>query len=129
MPPPSVSPIPGSELGPSDSGHEKLSDRLSLVQQRFSGNTHTFVSIRADLTRKKPLNHTDMSGAFKRLQSERTAAENVLREHTPLQTLADTEALRAYLVSIAAAATVGLRGRVPAGCLEFTHFIRKQPTI
>lgn len=47
-----------------------------------------------------------MSGAFKRLQSERVAAENVLQEHTPLLSLTDTEALRAYLAGVAAAATV-----------------------
>ena len=61
-----------------------------------------------------------MSGAFKRLQSERAAAENVLREHTPLQTLSDSEALRAYLVSIAAAATVGFYESVLPSRLELT---------
>lgn len=37
FPPLSASPIPGSELGPSDADRQQLSDRLSLVQQRFSG--------------------------------------------------------------------------------------------
>lgn len=62
-----------------------------------------------------------MSGAFKRLQSERAAAESVFREHTPLQTLTDTEALRAYLVGIVAAAAVGFHRLVLLHCLQLTH--------
>lgn len=49
---------------------------------------------------------SDMSQAFKRLQSERATADNILAQHTPLKTLADTEAMKAWLGGITEAAMV-----------------------
>ena len=48
----------------------------------------------------------DVSASFKRLQAERTTADNVLRSHTPLQSISDIYALQTYLVAISSAATV-----------------------
>ncbi|KAF5375140.1 hypothetical protein D9758_000209 [Tetrapyrgos nigripes] len=58
---------------------EELQERLKLVEQRF----------------------TDVSKSFKRLQAEKVAADSVLRELTPVETLQDSEGLRSYLQNIA----------------------------
>jgi hypothetical protein len=65
-------------------------------------------------------NDLDMSGAFKRLQSERSAAEIVLQEYTPLQTLADTEAVRAHFIGNAAAAAVRFHSAVSLGSVQLS---------
>ncbi|KAG5648052.1 hypothetical protein DXG03_007087 [Asterophora parasitica] len=57
---------------------EELQERLRQVEQRF----------------------TDVSTSFKRLQAEKQAADLVLRELTPLETLQDSTALREYLQSL-----------------------------
>ncbi|EJD55611.1 hypothetical protein AURDEDRAFT_109873 [Auricularia subglabra TFB-10046 SS5] len=54
---------------------EKLQARLKLVEQRFS----------------------DVSTSFKRLQAEKRAADGLLKELTPLESISDTEGLRDYL--------------------------------
>ncbi|THV04873.1 hypothetical protein K435DRAFT_648447 [Dendrothele bispora CBS 962.96] len=59
---------------------EELQERLKLVEQRF----------------------TDVSKSFKRLQAEKLAADSVLRELTPVETLQDSDGLRSYLQNIAA---------------------------
>ncbi|TFY83598.1 hypothetical protein EWM64_g422 [Hericium alpestre] len=61
--------------GISDNEVEGLRDRLKLVEQRFS----------------------DVSTSFKRLQAEKLAADKVLQELTPVQSLKDSEGLRDYL--------------------------------
>jgi hypothetical protein len=48
----------------------------------------------------------DVSASFKRLRAERTAADDVLRSHTPLQSISDIDALQAYLIAISSAAAV-----------------------
>ncbi|KAJ3879049.1 hypothetical protein F5051DRAFT_439080 [Lentinula edodes] len=57
---------------------EELQERLKLVEQRF----------------------TDVSTSFKRLQAEKTAADTVLREFTPLESLRESDALRDYLQNV-----------------------------
>ncbi|KAJ3985680.1 hypothetical protein F5890DRAFT_1118841 [Lentinula detonsa] len=57
---------------------EELQERLKLVEQRF----------------------TDVSTSFKRLQAEKTAADAVLRELTPLESTRDSDALRDYLGNV-----------------------------
>ncbi|KAF8832412.1 hypothetical protein HHX47_DHR1001766 [Lentinula edodes] len=57
---------------------EELQQRLKLVEQRF----------------------TDVSTSFKRLQAEKTAADTVLREFTPLESLRESDALRDYLQNV-----------------------------
>ncbi|KAJ3935388.1 MAG: hypothetical protein NXY57DRAFT_502190 [Lentinula lateritia] len=57
---------------------EVLQERLKLVEQRF----------------------TDVSTSFKRLQAEKTAADTVLREFTPLESLRESDALRDYLQNV-----------------------------
>ncbi|OCH95795.1 hypothetical protein OBBRIDRAFT_816376 [Obba rivulosa] len=54
---------------------EALQKRLKLVEQRFA----------------------DVSTSFKRLQAEKIAADRVLKELTPLETLQEADALRDYL--------------------------------
>ncbi|KAG5654089.1 hypothetical protein H0H81_007503 [Sphagnurus paluster] len=57
---------------------EELQERLKQVEQRF----------------------TDVSTSFKRLQAEKQAADLVLQELTPLESLKDSAALREYLQSL-----------------------------
>ncbi|THH30073.1 hypothetical protein EUX98_g4104 [Antrodiella citrinella] len=72
--PPALAPL----ISPSktdESDIEALQQRLKLVEQRFA----------------------DVSTSFKRLQAEKAAADLVLREFTPLESMQDTEALNDYL--------------------------------
>ncbi|KAG6911908.1 hypothetical protein DXG01_000155 [Tephrocybe rancida] len=57
---------------------EELQEKLRLVEQRFA----------------------DVSISFKRLQEEKQAADLVLRELTPLETIHDSRALRDYFASL-----------------------------
>ncbi|KIK71077.1 hypothetical protein GYMLUDRAFT_33203 [Collybiopsis luxurians FD-317 M1] len=57
---------------------EELQQQIQLVEQRF----------------------TDVSTSFKRLQAEKAAADAVLRELTPLESVRESEALRDYLKNI-----------------------------
>ncbi|TFK41095.1 hypothetical protein BDQ12DRAFT_710926 [Crucibulum laeve] len=61
---------------------EELQERLKQIEQRF----------------------TDVSTSFKRLQAEKLAADTVLRELTPLESIQDHVALKDYLRSMAAEA-------------------------
>ncbi|KAF8523131.1 peroxisomal membrane anchor protein conserved region-domain-containing protein [Hysterangium stoloniferum] len=51
---------------------EKLRERLKLVEQRF----------------------TDISSSFKRLQAEKDLADQVLKDHTPVESILDVDTLR-----------------------------------
>ncbi|EPQ61437.1 hypothetical protein GLOTRDRAFT_102471 [Gloeophyllum trabeum ATCC 11539] len=76
--PHSVSPSPeavGSDPATSEGDIESLRERLKLVEQRFA----------------------DVSTSFKRLQAEKLAADRVLREFTPLESMKDAEALKDFL--------------------------------
>ncbi|KAJ7837533.1 hypothetical protein B0H14DRAFT_2791069 [Mycena olivaceomarginata] len=53
----------------------RINDRLKLVEQRFS----------------------DVSTSFKRLQAEKAAADAVLKELSPLETISDSQALRDFV--------------------------------
>ncbi|KAJ3737155.1 hypothetical protein DFJ43DRAFT_1049484 [Lentinula guzmanii] len=70
--------IPPEQVSESHSLVEELQERLKLVEQRF----------------------TDVSTSFKRLQAEKTAADAVLRELTPLESTRDSDALRDYLGNV-----------------------------
>ena len=48
-----------------------------------------------------------MSTSFKRLQSEKLAADKVLQELTPVQTVQDAEGLREHLSNFALKVEVG----------------------
>ncbi|GLB36220.1 putative mediator complex subunit Med5 [Lyophyllum shimeji] len=63
---------------------EELQERLRQVEQRF----------------------TDVSTSFKRLQAEKQAADLVLRELTPLESIQDSSALRDYFRSITSKAEI-----------------------
>ncbi|KAJ3546976.1 hypothetical protein NM688_g5452 [Phlebia brevispora] len=57
---------------------ESLRERLKLVEQRFA----------------------DVSTSFKRLQAEKAAADRILQEMTPVQTIQETDALKDFLQNI-----------------------------
>ncbi|KZP31268.1 hypothetical protein FIBSPDRAFT_724700 [Athelia psychrophila] len=57
---------------------EALQNRLKLVEQRFA----------------------DVSTSFKRIQAEKLAADAVLREFSPVETMQDVEGLRNYLENL-----------------------------
>ncbi|TFK30511.1 hypothetical protein FA15DRAFT_683828 [Coprinopsis marcescibilis] len=76
---------PVKEDGSSNShAVEELQQRLKQVEQRFA----------------------DVSTSFKRLQAEKRAADSVLREFTPLETIQDNEGLRDYLKNLKTKMTV-----------------------
>ncbi|CCM05148.1 uncharacterized protein FIBRA_07357 [Fibroporia radiculosa] len=64
---------------------EELQRRLKLVEQRFAVPSG---------------DDTDVSTSFKRLQAEKIAADKVVKELTPLETLKDVDALRDYLQNV-----------------------------
>ncbi|KAF7320403.1 Mediator of RNA polymerase II transcription subunit 5 [Mycena kentingensis (nom. inval.)] len=79
-----LAPVPPREedeivLPPADASQstdvETLQERLRLVEQRFS----------------------DVSTSFKRLRAEKAAADAVLRQLTPIETISDAQALRDYV--------------------------------
>ncbi|KAJ7706097.1 hypothetical protein B0H17DRAFT_919676 [Mycena rosella] len=69
-------PTPGESLHVTDV--DALQERLKLVEQRFS----------------------DVSTSFKRLQAEKAAADAILRELTPLETISDSQALRDFVQNV-----------------------------
>ncbi|CAL1695430.1 unnamed protein product [Somion occarium] len=71
--PDTITPEPADPLPTVDV--EGLQKRLKLVEQRF----------------------TDVSTSFKRLQAEKAAADRILRELTPLESVQETDALRDYI--------------------------------
>ncbi|KAJ2931149.1 hypothetical protein H1R20_g5940, partial [Candolleomyces eurysporus] len=70
--------VPIEEPKPKGIGVEELQQRLKLVEQRF----------------------TDVSTSFKRLQAEKVAADSVLKELTPIDTIQDSSGLRDYLKNL-----------------------------
>ena len=52
---------------------------------------------------------SDVSTSFKRLQAERLAADAVLRELSPLQTMQDIDGLRDYLQNLGLKTEVHIR--------------------
>jgi len=46
------------------------------------------------------MDHVDVSSSFKRLQAEKLAADRLLQELTPLQSIQDTEGLQEYIKNI-----------------------------
>ncbi|KAJ7487679.1 hypothetical protein B0H11DRAFT_1721098 [Mycena galericulata] len=65
---------------------DALQERLKLVEQRFS----------------------DVSTSFKRLQAEKAAADAVLRELTPLETISDSQALRDFVQNVVLKSEISL---------------------
>ncbi|KAJ7786400.1 hypothetical protein B0H16DRAFT_1657710 [Mycena metata] len=63
-----------------------LQERLRLVEQRFS----------------------DVSTSFKRLQAEKAAADAILRELTPLETISDSQALRDFVQNVVLKSEISL---------------------
>lgn len=51
---------------------------------------------------------TDVSTSFKRLQAEKLAADSVLRELSPLETMQDVNGLRDYLQNLGLKTEVGV---------------------
>ncbi|KII93210.1 hypothetical protein PLICRDRAFT_35393 [Plicaturopsis crispa FD-325 SS-3] len=77
--------LPATPVTPTVDGDvDALQQRLKLVEQRF----------------------TDVSKSFKRLQAEKVAADTVLRELTPLETIQDADSLRDYLQNAAMKAEI-----------------------
>jgi len=46
------------------------------------------------------MDYADVSSSFKRLQAEKLAADRLLQELTPLQSIQDTEGLQEYIKNI-----------------------------
>lgn len=82
---------------------EELQQRLKLVEQRFTGKV-----LRIYRCRHFTVPLLDVSTSFKRLQAEKTAADTVLREFTPLESLRESDALRDYLQNVLLKTEVGL---------------------
>lgn len=52
----------------------------------------------------------DVSTSFKRLQAEKLAADKILQELTPLQSVQEVESLRDYLQNMSMKTEVGITG-------------------
>lgn len=76
QPPEDLVIVPSSKCSEADV--EALQERLRLVEQRFS----------------------DVSTSFKKLQAERSAVDDVIRELTPLEDVDDATVLRDYLSNV-----------------------------
>lgn len=76
QPPENLVIVPSSKCSEADV--EALQERLRLVEQRFS----------------------DVSTSFKKLQAERSAVDDVIRELTPLEDVDDATVLRDYLSNV-----------------------------
>jgi hypothetical protein len=74
---------------------ETLQKRLKLVEQRFTGMFSAVLYINNTDT-----SVLDVSTSFKRLQAEKLAADAVLRELSPLETMQDVESLRDFLQNV-----------------------------
>ncbi|KAJ7169956.1 hypothetical protein C8R46DRAFT_1349891 [Mycena filopes] len=87
-----ASPLPSDEGPPEEADSPRLTDvdalqeRLKLVEQRFS----------------------DVSTSFKRLQAEKAAADVILRELTPLETISDSQALRDFVQNVVLKSEISL---------------------
>lgn len=53
----------------------------------------------------------DVSTSFKRLQAEKIAADKILQEFTPLQSVQEVESLRDYLQNMSMKTEVGRNSR------------------
>ncbi|KZT30459.1 hypothetical protein NEOLEDRAFT_1173883 [Neolentinus lepideus HHB14362 ss-1] len=73
---------------------DSLRERLKLVEQRFAGGLRYMQWGYYWLFIQE---YTDVSTSFKRLQTEKLAADRVLKEFTPLESLKDAEDLRDFL--------------------------------
>lgn len=70
---------------------ESLQQRLKLVEQRFAGMSVYYLQA-------FPVErNTDVSTSFKRLQAEKVAADRVLQELTPVESITDVESLRDFI--------------------------------
>ncbi|KAF5313957.1 hypothetical protein D9611_006862 [Ephemerocybe angulata] len=76
--PPKQSPTLPEDKSKPNVAVEELQQRLKQVEQRF----------------------TDVSTSFKRLQAEKVAADTVLRDLTPIDTIRDSSGLRDYLKNL-----------------------------
>lgn len=83
------------EIDIDDMDLESLQTRLKLVEQRFTGMLLCPCGPNSADT-----SVLDVSTSFKRLQAERLAADSVLRELSPLETMQDIDGLRDYLQNL-----------------------------
>ncbi|KAG8894748.1 hypothetical protein FRC01_012779, partial [Tulasnella sp. 417] len=83
---------------------DELRKRLKVVEQRFSGedDSKLKVFLSADSEDRLP----DVSKSFKRLQAEKVAAEQVLRDMTPLESISETDSLRDHFRTLALKAEI-----------------------
>ncbi|KAJ7038120.1 hypothetical protein C8F04DRAFT_1220408 [Mycena alexandri] len=88
--PPTSEEVQPEKAQPDDSARvtdvDALQERLKLVEQRFS----------------------DVSTSFKRLQAEKAAADAILRELTPLETISDSQAFRDFVQNVVLKSEISL---------------------
>lgn len=84
--------MPGVSQGPDI---ESLQERLKLVEQRFAGSLICLALFPILLTAA-----LDVSTSFKRLQAEKAAADHILRELTPVESISEAEGLRDFLQNL-----------------------------
>ena len=75
---------------------DALRQQLKRFKERFTGKEKAYV-YRCTLTECVC---ADVSSSFKRLQAERLAADKLLQDLTPLQSIQDTDGLREYIMNI-----------------------------
>ena len=75
---------------------DALRQQLNRFKERFTGREETYI-YQCTLTGWVC---ADVSSSFKRLQAERLAADKLLQDLTPLQSIQDTDGLREYIKNI-----------------------------
>ena len=70
-----------------------LQERLKLVEQRFAG---VFIVL-IQCVRMLKVIQIDVSTSFKRLQAEKVAADRILKEFAPIDSITEADALRDFL--------------------------------
>ena len=89
-----------AKIDANDTDMESLQTRLKLVEQRFTG-IYCVSAVQNVTCNCADTSVLDVSTSFKRLQAEKLAADTVLRELSPLQTMQDVDSLRDYLQNVA----------------------------
>lgn len=73
-----------------------------------------------------PICRLDVSTSFKRLQAEKTAADAILQELTPLESVRESDAIRDYLSNISLKAEASQRFLVIFATSEFVSQLTQE---
>ncbi|KAJ3844876.1 hypothetical protein F5878DRAFT_21405 [Lentinula raphanica] len=95
-------PVDDETAEPSVESDDASTNPIALTQETPHTPTADELEQRSESVSPGPsARFADVSTSFKRLQAEKTAADTVLREFTPLESIRDSDALRDFLHNVA----------------------------